>query len=255
MTLSEVPRYPVTIDGESAEIGTAAELATALDVLHGQNDRAVLEQLRPHLAEILVGPAGFLAAMKVISPDDQVYLIRAVGPRLPELLGEARHLRDLLATLAHLEVEEALLETLGSDGLRSLVATAEELSEVLEWLYGECDRRALELLGDDCLRRLVHDGAELSLLLHSLDAGGQENLLRRVGWETVIRCIHDGRDLAYVLRALPPDYSNELLDRYSREELAKIIGNRADWAYLCRRLDDREAAQLYLKLGVTCDAV
>ena len=255
MTLSDIPRYPMKIDGETTGIGTAAELATALDVLHGHNDRAVLEQLRPHLAEILAGPAGFIAAMKVISPEDQLDLLDAVGDRLPALIGEARHLRDLLATLAYVEVEEKLLETLGPAGLRGLLVTAEDLSETLEWLYGECDIRLIELIGDDALQRMVRNGHELSLLLHSVGHEGQEDLLRRLGWETVKPCIRDGYDLAHVLRALPPERSAELLDGYRREELAELIGNRADWSYLCRRMEPGEAKRLYEKMGVACDAV
>ena len=41
-------RYPVTIDQETVQIGSASELAVALDVLQGQHDRAVLTQLQPH---------------------------------------------------------------------------------------------------------------------------------------------------------------------------------------------------------------
>jgi hypothetical protein len=56
MDPSRIKRYPVTIDGETASIGTANELAVALDVLQGQYDRAVLEQLGPALAYITGGP-------------------------------------------------------------------------------------------------------------------------------------------------------------------------------------------------------
>ncbi len=55
MDLSQVNRYAITIDGETTGIGTANELALALDVLCGQHDRAVLEQLAPHLAEVVGG--------------------------------------------------------------------------------------------------------------------------------------------------------------------------------------------------------
>ncbi len=52
MDPSLIKRYPVTIDGETASIGTANELAVALDVLRGQYDRAVLEQLGPVRMEL-----------------------------------------------------------------------------------------------------------------------------------------------------------------------------------------------------------
>jgi hypothetical protein len=37
-----ITRYPITIDGETASIGSAAELAVALDVLQGQHDHETL---------------------------------------------------------------------------------------------------------------------------------------------------------------------------------------------------------------------
>ena len=93
---------------------------------------------------------------------------------MASILKEARYLRDLLATMAYVEVEQRLLDplappcenrglsktgdyrTLGAAGLRALILTAEDLSEVLEWVYGQCAplaktgvyrSQALDLLG------------------------------------------------------------------------------------------------------------
>ena len=95
-----VTRYPVEIEGETALIGTAGELVAALDVLQGQHDRAVLEQLTPHLADILSGPKGLYATLKILEPEDQLYLIQALGPQLGNVIQTASALRDILATLA-----------------------------------------------------------------------------------------------------------------------------------------------------------
>jgi len=127
-------RYPVTIEQETVQIGTAAELAVALDVLQGQYDRDVLTQLQPHLARIIPQANHLFNVLKSLSADDQVFLIQALHGNLTGIMQDASHLRDLLATLADEKVETALLQTLGSDGLRSLILTAEELAEVLEWV-------------------------------------------------------------------------------------------------------------------------
>ena len=119
-------RYPITIDQETVQIGTAAELSVALDVLQDQYDRQVLTQLRPHLAKIIPQARDFLAVMKSLAADDQLYLIEALGPHLAGILLEARYLRDLLATMAETRVEAALLSALGRTGLRSLILTAAE---------------------------------------------------------------------------------------------------------------------------------
>jgi hypothetical protein len=121
-------RFPITIDGETAAIGSASELAVALDVLKGQRDREILTQLRPHLAEIIANPTGLMLVLKSLSPDDQLFLLEAVGPDLGKVLQSAKRLRDQLATMADQNVEETLLLTLGQPGLRGLSSRARGLS-------------------------------------------------------------------------------------------------------------------------------
>ncbi len=250
MSRATPTRYPVTIDGETATVGTAAELAVALDVLQGQHDRAVLEQLAPHLAEIIGGPPGLYNTLKSLDGADQIFLVDSLGPSLEGCVRTAGHLRDILAMLSAVEVEERLLDTLGPEGLRRLIVTPGELAEILEWVYGDCDRRALELLGSEYLRGLLRSGHDLSLVLQSLDEGGQADLLERLGWERTVGLVHNGRDLASLLRALPAASSKQLLGHYTPVQLVALVGNTRDWEYLCRRLEPAEAAYLYAMLGV-----
>jgi hypothetical protein len=244
-----IPRYPVTIDGETTHIGTADELAVALDVLHGRHDRAVLEQLRPHLADITATPIGLELVLKSFAPADQEFLIDALGARLAGILQEARYLRDLLATLADVQVEEHLLNTLGTPGLRALIVTAEHLSEVLEWVYGQCDTLLLDLLGADYVRGLVHNSYELALMLNSMERAMQSALIEQTGWERVVELVTDGRDLAYLMRALPSALGAQLLERFSRDQLLDVIHNASDWRYLWERLDSTEAEALSQRLA------
>jgi hypothetical protein len=244
MDLTGLPRYTITIEQQAAHIGTAAELTTALDVLQGQHDRAVLVQLRPYLPQIIVQAEDLFSVMRSLSADDQSYLIEALGSHLAGILHEAYHLRDLLATLADAQVEIALLHALGTAGLRSLVLTATELGEVLEWVYGECDALTLDLIGIDYVRRLCRHAEGLSAVLHSLDSTLQDDLLEQLGWEHTASLVRDGRDLACLLRSLPPTSSESLLRHYTPSQLKQIIGNAHDWDYLYQRLEPAEAAHI-----------
>jgi hypothetical protein len=216
----------------------------ALDVLQGQHDRAVLEQLRPHLADVIGGPQGLHAVLKVLEPEDQMYLVEALGPRLVGVLQRAGALRDILATLAESGVEEKLLQILGVDGLRALIGSAEELAEVLEWVYGASDWLVLQLLGADSVNRLFQSGYELSLVLYSLDHARQKELIDMLGWDHVVFLVHDRRDLAHLLRALPADLSNRLLTHFSKEQLWAIIQDERGWRYLYNYLETAEADYL-----------
>lgn len=247
-------RFPITIDGETTEIGTANELALALDVLQGQHDRAVLEQLAPHLVDIIQTPVGFTSVLRSLSTQDQLFLIQAIGPKLLDVIQEVRFLRDLFATLAEEQVEECLLDTLGTPGLGALILTGEELAHVLEWLYGQCDRRVIDLLGPAKIRRIIRNADQLGLVLNSLDEAGQLNLLDLLGWEHVAGLASDGKDLAYLLRALPSVHSARLLEHYTREQLINLIGNQHDWVYLYDRLEPAEAHNLLAKLGAPQNA-
>jgi hypothetical protein len=237
-------RYPITIDGETALIGTAYELAIALDVLQGQYDHQALVQLAPHLAQIVKNASGLMTVMRSLGPEDQVFLLQALGPDLADVLQSARHLRDLLATMSDQRVEEALLTTLGSRGLQRLITTGKELAEVLEWVYGEQDVLALELAGEKLLRHLCRSAASLSAVLHALNFDLQARLLEELGWPHVIGLVDDARDLASLLRALPPAHSARLLNHFSGPRLKELIGHAAEWEYLYQRLEPAEAQLL-----------
>ena len=254
MLTASIVRYPVTIEGETADIGTANELAIALDVLHGQHDRAILEQLRPHLADIIGNAAGLTNVVRSLETADQIFLIQAIGAQLSTVVQQARFLRDLFAILADDEVERCLIETLGATGLRALILTAPELGEVLEWLYGQRDRQVLELLGTPCLKRLIRTGEDLALVLNGLAEPSQASLIDQLSWPRVIELISDGREFAYLMRALPAELGTRLLDHYSREQLVNLIGNQHDWAYVYDRLETTEAAVLMQKLEGTSHA-
>jgi hypothetical protein len=250
MDQAQLVRYPVTIDGETMSVGTAQELSVMLDVLQGQRDRAVLEQLRNNLADVMGGPRGFALTLKSLSPADQIFLIDAIGARLADVLQEARYLRDIFATMAEVEVEKKMLDTLGATGLRRLVNTAEELGQVLEWLYKECDRQAIELIGTPYLKNIIRHALDLCAVLDALDASGQSDLLERIGWTHVRNLVRDGVDLAQLMRALPPDLSAKLLSEINREQLITLIGNARDWEYLWNRLEPAESKLIAEKLGV-----
>ncbi len=250
MNIAHIPRYPVTIAGETTHIGTANELAIALDVLQGQHDRAILEQLRAHLAAIVGGSAGFTNVMRSLEPANQIFLITAVGDQLAGVLESARVLRDLLAALATESVEQQLLATLGPSGLRALIITPWELAQVLEWVYGQTDRQVIALLGADYIRRMIRNGDQLGLVLTALDEAGQLDLIENIGWAQVVQIVSDGRDLAFLMRALPAVLSAQLLTHYSREQLLSLIGNSRDWAYLYERLEPAEVEIVLNTLGV-----
>ena len=250
MNSEPIKRYPVTIDGETMSVGTAQELSIMLDVMQGQRDRAVLEQLREHLADVMGGAHGFALTLKALSPADQIFLIDAIGARLAEILQDSRYLRDIFATTAEVEIEKKMLETLGSAGLRKLVNTAEELGQVLEWLYKECDRQAIEFIGTPYLKQIIRQASDLVAVLDALDAEGQSNLLERIGWAHVQNLVSDGIDLAQLMRVLPSEQSATLVSAMTREQLVALVGNARDWEYLWNRLEPAECQLVAEKLGV-----
>ena len=239
-----INRYPLTFDGETVLIGTANELAIVLDVLQGQSDRDALVQLESHLAEIIEHANGLITIMRSLSIDNQIFLIRATGPHLADVIQNAACLRDILAVVSDPKVETTILTTLGSSGLRGLVQTGSELAEVLEWVYGECDSLVIDLLGADYFRRLVRHAGDLSAILHNVDTPLQTRLLEQLGWSFVVSLVRDGYDLAYLLRALPPVNSSLLLHHFTGQLLVDLIGNSTEWNYLYQRLEPAEAELL-----------
>lgn len=246
--------YEVVIEGERAQVATAAELVVVLDVLHGHHDRQVLEQLGPDLPEIIGTAKELHAVFTALTAQDQQYLIRALGPLLAQVVQDARGLRDLLVTLADTEVEECLVRSLGGDGLRRLIGSAEELAEVLEWVYGSADGAVLSLLGAPALKGLIRSGQELAQVMRSLDFARQAQLLDAIGWEAVPALVQDELDLAHLLRALPEGHSARLIGCFAPVDLSRKVGGPPGLARIARYLEPAEARCLGEILGVTENA-
>jgi hypothetical protein len=243
-------RYPVLIDGETALVGNAAELAVVLDVLQGEHDRAVLEQLAPHLPAILVNTRGLQTIMRSLVPADQFFLVETLAGSLAEIITDAAGLRDLLAMLAEREVEEALLHGIGGARLRELATSPRELADLLEWVYGESDGLLLDMLGKAHLNHLFTSGTELAIVLSMLGQAQQRTLIEILGWQTALALIHNRHDLMQMCAVLPASLSAELLNRLPAEKLRALVRDFKGWRELTGALEHAEIDLLRARLEV-----
>lgn len=241
-------QFLITIDGETATVGTAAELAVALDVLQGAYDRSVLSQLAPHLPAIIRSGRDLLTILRALVSDDQLYLVNTLGAGLEDIIHDSRELRDILAMVSDSIVEETLLRQIGGSKLRQLAAVPAELADLLEWIYGDSDSLLLGLLGDAHLAQLFDSGGELSLVLAMLSRPLQQNLVSLLGWDTVVELIHNYDDLAALLGALPAGTSAGLIAHIPAERLQRLVRDPATWHKLSISLEQRELDLLHLKL-------
>jgi hypothetical protein len=252
-------RHRIQHDGEAAEIGTVDELLVALEVLNRDHDREILAQLTPVLAGIVAArdrpaPANLKLLLKALSTADRLFVIDALGARLPELIESAVELRNLLVSLADLDVERRLLDRIGSDGLRTLISTSQELSEIVEWLYADCEIRILEMLGADTLRKRIVSAQDLATLLRKMAPARHAALIGLLDWTFVLGLLRSGHELVLVLAALNAEYGAALLDRFGREDLIALIGDAQTWGLLRHRLSSRTLALVLAKLEVSPNA-
>lgn len=240
----KVQEFPLVIHGERVLIANAGELAAALDVLQGQYDREALEQLKPHLVEILRGPDGLAMVLKNLIPEHQIFLFQALGRDLVNVVGTPESLSRILSMLSEHYVEKALITLLGSRGLRKIIHTPDELASVLEWIYGRLDELVLSLVGEDFLCSIFQNGYELSLVLYSLEHESQARLIKILGWERIVAMIHSREDLAYLIRALPARAGFELLQKSDPDKIRSFIRDSEDLEYLHRYMEQEESQLL-----------
>jgi hypothetical protein len=248
-------RHPIQWKGERADIATIDELIVALDVLHREHDRAILEQLRPVIGDLITAgdraPAANLKILlKELSLQDRLFVVEVLGARLLPLVGTAVELRNVLVSLADLDVEAAVLRAIGAEGLRHLIATCRQLWEILEWLYGDNDVLLLELLGPSSVRGLVVRGDDLAEILQRLDPDRQLPVLQMLGWDFVLGLMRDAVDLREVLSALCTDAYAALIGRLPRSRIVALAGSDAGWYELGSRLSLSKTALLLEKLKV-----
>jgi hypothetical protein len=250
---TSVLRYPIFFGGEKAEIGTIDELMVALDVLNRKHDRAILQQLAGVLGRIVAignrpAPVNLKILLKALSAEDRLYVIEQIGDRLQLLIGTAVELRNLLVSLTHLEVEAAILNTIGGQGLRQMVVTSQQLWEILEWLYGENDVLLFKLLGRGHLRRLITHGHELAEILRRIDPVRQAPTIEVVGWDFALGLLRNEVDLREILSSLCTQASAALIERLPSERIVALAGSQFGWYELGRRLSPSKAQLLSKKL-------
>jgi len=240
--------YEIKIGHDSARMETADELVAILDVLQGQHDREVLQQLEADLHLIIRNSKELFKVVSVLHYENPIYLFRGLGMHLAEVMRKGSGLRDLLAFVSEDEAEKVLIETLGSEGIQKLITNAVELAEVLEWVYGSMDLTILNYLTISTIQRIVKGGREMSLILNALDPASQRTLIGELGTLFVEKLIHQTEDFAYLMRALPFDTSKDLVDSMSGEKIRELIRSAEDLRYLNRYLDLNEQEYLKLKM-------
>ena len=235
-----MPDFTVVIEGESASVETADELAVLLEVLHGDHYQDALDQLGSNLADILCEPRGLCAVLKSLAPESQLYLLNQLGPRLIDVVQRADVLRNILAALTEPLVEKRLLELLDSDGLKRLIHEPEDLAGILEWVYDCCDEFVISLLDERFLRHLLQTGHKISLVLPSMTEASQSILIEKLGWSHVISLAYDARVLGLLLRALAPDLGLRLIREFTPKMLRTAVGGERGLGELYRFLNEAE---------------
>ena len=237
--------FEIKIGHDSALVESADELVAILDVLQGQHDREVLQQLEKDLHLLIRNSKELYKVVSILHFEDQIYLFRILEGQLAEIIGKGSGLRDLLAFISEDEAENALIETLGSAGIQKLITNAVELAEILEWVYGSMDQTILNYLTVASIQKIVKGGREMSLILNALDAASQRKLIDGLGEVFIRKLIHQTEDFAYLMRALPFETSRQLVDSLDGDKIRDLIRSAEDLIYLNRYLDASE--QEYLK--------
>lgn len=242
-------RYYIEVDGVGTKVGSAPELVVILQALLGEEDREVLLQLKNHLAEIIGDSSGLYQVMKALDPENHLFLLELLGEDVRQLFKRADQLSQFLSFLSQPGAKAGLLVSLGPVFLRNLILDPEDLSAILEWIYGEDDMLLLEMLGREHSRSLFHYGSELSIVLHNMDIKTQEKYLDMLGWDVLLDTTVSWKDLALLLRALPNKLSLKYLEGLTDEKLRDVIRNFDEWSKLSKYLEPEEEQYLYNRLG------
>jgi hypothetical protein len=238
------------MDGISAEVGNAQELVVILQALLGEEDRVILCQLKEHLIDIIGDSNGLYQVLKALESNDHLFLIEILGEDVKKLLNKSEQLSKLFSFLSQPSTKSLLLKNLGSEFLRKLIYSPEELSEILEWIYEEDDVMLLKMLGEVYNRKLYHNGSELSLVLHNVSISSQEWYLRFLGLEYLSELTINWQDLAWLLRALPHSLSCIYLETLDSEKLSNLIRNQDEWEKISKFLEPEEEDYLIKRMGL-----
>jgi len=217
--------YHVRNELELALIFELLESTKSAEMLHWN----VIMSLDEKLLDIIKTYRGLSSCLKHLGYRNRFLLLIKIGDILPTVLGRSEHLGGILASIPEGEGKLRIVKSMRHRGLVQIVENADDLGNVLEWLYGDAELVVLNLLGEEFLRGLFYSGRDIYKVAHFLSEPNKDYFIDLLGISSLRALTGTCDDFLYIIKALTASKTKEYIRLFTPDEIRGLI--RSDYTF------------------------
>lgn len=189
---------------------------------------------------------GLLNCLKYLNEKNSFLLLVKLWDVLLNLINNSSELAEILSKIPNESNKIRLLTIMRVKGLRKILFNAQDLWNILEWLYGESQRKFLDLLGRDLVREIFYSTNEIIMILHYLTNENKDYLMNIIwiGW--VKTKIKTSFNFLVLFKWLTDKKARELLKTYTKKEVLALFKNDDEFYHFLLRLP-KNKEKIFLK--------
>lgn len=166
---------------------------------------------------------GLLKVLKPLLGKNKFLLMFLVSDILGKLIKSARKLSYILSGTENQVDKILFIKRIRQRGLEQIIHNAEDLSFVLEWIYGEGERIILNQFGVEGLHRIMVAAGDIYHVLHFINNENKDYLIELLTFEFIKKKIMNFSDFILVLRGITENMVPEYLKMFPKEQIKDLI--------------------------------
>ena len=255
MTVEKQYNYSFILGDKTYFIRDENELALTFELLETVENRETLQwnvimALDEQLLEIIKTYKGLFLCMKHLGFRHRFLLLVKIGDILPHVLEKSEYLGSILAGIPEENDKIRLLKSMRRKGLVHVIQNAENLGNILEWVYGEAEQLVIDTLGKEFLETLFSSGRDIYRVFHFLNDTNKDYLTDMLSMAFIRERVRTMDDFVYIIKALTAEKCEELIVLFSPEELRIIIKSDTAFHSFLKKITYRKEAFLLHYLGL-----
>lgn len=238
--------YSFIIGDNTYTVRDERELALIFEVLSGDGNISwlihwnVIMELDENLLFLIKTYKWLLRCLKSLDEKNSFLLLIKIGDILGKVIQDSEQLWEILARIPEEENKIRILKQIRAIWLKKLISGPRDLSNILEWIYNDSQKKFFEIVGHEYIKNLFTYPKEIYSVLHYLGNENKDILIEIIGKENIIAQIKTWKDLLFILKWVPTEQARQILASFSRGDIKNLFLSDVDFIYFLKKLSERK---------------
>lgn len=232
------------------------ELALILELLCTTENTDALQwnvimALDEKLLQIIQTYRGLSHCLKYLGFRNRFLLLVKIGDILSDVLVRSEYLGSILAGIPEEKDKIRLIKIIRRKGLVRIIGDANDLGNVLEWVYGDAEKLVIDTLGKEFLRSIFASGRDIYKVFHFLNDENKNYFADLLTIDFLRSLVRTADDFFYTLKALSNTKCQGFIPLFSAMEIRELIKHDAMFHGYLKKITYQKEDFLLKHLGYT----